>query len=107
MLEFELEKFLHSSFKFLHTPTFDCRVHKLIKHFYDSFSYYASVLSNSFPFQMRNSPSVATFKDTPQNPQFQFQFPNLVSFLLGHTHNSGSVTLNAPQLSLLKMIFVN
>ena len=36
--------------KFLHTPTFDHRVHKSIKHFSYSFSHYAPVLWNSFPF---------------------------------------------------------
>ena len=36
--------------KFLQTPTFDRRVHKSIKHFSNSFSYYAPALWNSFPF---------------------------------------------------------
>ena len=45
--------------KFLQTPTFECRVHKSVKHFSNSFSYYAPVLWNSFPFHIRNSPSVA------------------------------------------------
>ena len=48
--------------KFLQTPTFDCRVHKSIKHSSNSFSHYAPVLWNSFPFHVRNSPSVASFR---------------------------------------------
>ena len=53
--------------KFLHTPNFDLRVHKSIQHFSNFFSNYAPVLWNSFPFQIRNSPSVALFRK-PQNP---------------------------------------
>ena len=56
--------------KFLQTPTFDRRVYKSIKHFSNSFSHYAQVLWNSFPFHVRNSPSVASFK-APQNPPLQ------------------------------------
>ena len=41
--------------KFLHTPTFARKVHKSIKHFSNSFSPYAPVLWNSFPFQIINS----------------------------------------------------
>ena len=48
--------------KFLQTPTFDRRVHKSIKHFSNSFSHYAPSLWNSFPFHVRNSPSVASFR---------------------------------------------
>ena len=48
--------------KFLQTPTFDCRVHKSIKHFSNSFSHYAPALWNSFPFHVRNSPSIASFR---------------------------------------------
>ena len=36
--------------KFLHTPIFDCKVHKSIKHFSNSFSHYAPVLWNPLPF---------------------------------------------------------
>ena len=50
--------------KFLHTPTFDHKVHKSIKHFSNSFSHYAPVLWNSFLFQKRISPSVASFRNT-------------------------------------------
>ena len=57
--------------KFLHTPTFDRRVHKSIKHFSNSFSHYAPVLWNSFPFQIRKS-LCHIFQETPQNPPFQF-----------------------------------
>ena len=49
--------------KFLHTPIFDRKVYKSVKLFSNSFSHYAPVLWNSFPFQIRNSPSV-----TPPNP---------------------------------------
>ena len=49
-------------FKFLHTPTFDRKVHKSVKLFSNSFSHYALVVWNSFPFQIRNSPSVASFR---------------------------------------------
>ena len=48
--------------KFLHTPTFDRRVHRSIEHFSNSFSHYAPVLWNSFPFQIKNSSSVASFR---------------------------------------------
>ena len=48
--------------KFLHTPTFDRKVHKSVKHFSNSFSHYAPVPWNSFPFQIRNSPSVTSFR---------------------------------------------
>ena len=36
--------------KFLHTPTFDRKVHKSVRLFSHSFSHYAPVLWNSFPF---------------------------------------------------------
>ena len=42
--------------RFLHNPTFDRKVHKSVKLFSHSFSHYAPVLWNSFPFQIRNSP---------------------------------------------------
>ena len=48
--------------KFLHIPTFNRKVYKSVKLFYNSFSHYAPVLWNSFPFQIRNSPSVASFR---------------------------------------------
>ena len=60
-----------------------------------------------FPLPNKKQPLSCIFWETPQNPPFQFQFPNLVSFPLGLTHNFGLLTLNAPRLSLLKMIFVN
>ena len=53
--------------KFLHTSTFDHKVHKSIKHF---FQFFQSLCSGSL----------------------EFQFPNLVSFPLGHTHNTGLLT---------------
>ena len=61
--------------KFLHTPTFDCRIHKSIKHFSNSFSHYAPVLWNSFPFQIRNSPSVASFRKHFKTHLFNSSFP--------------------------------
>ena len=73
--------------KFLHTPTFDRRVHKSTKHFSNSFSHYAPVLWNSFPFQIRNSPSVSSFRK-PLKPTFSILVSNLVSLPLGLTHNS-------------------
>ena len=48
--------------KFLHTPTFDRKVHKL-------------VLWNSFPFQIRNSPSVASFRKHLKTHLFNSSFP--------------------------------
>ena len=54
--------------KFLQTPTFDRRVHKSIKHFSNSFGYYAPSLWNSFPFHVRNSPSVASFRKHLNSP---------------------------------------
>ena len=59
-------------FKLLHTPTFDHRVHKSTKHFSNSFSHYAPVLWNSFPFQIRNSPSVASFRKRLKTHLFNF-----------------------------------
>ena len=60
--------------KFLHTPTFDHKVHKSIKHFSNSFSHYAPVLWNSFPFQIRNSPSVASFRKPLKTHLFNSSF---------------------------------
>ena len=60
---------------FLHTPTFDRRVHKSIKHFSNSFSHYAPVLWNSLPFQIRNSPSVASFRKHLKMHLFNSSFP--------------------------------
>ena len=54
--------------KFLHTPTFHRKVHKSIKHFSNSFSHCAQVLWNSFPFHIRNSPSVPSFRKHLKNP---------------------------------------
>ena len=91
--------------KFLHTPTFDCRVHKSVKH-----QFFHSLRPSSlelFPLPNKKQSLCCIFQETPQNPPFQFQFPNLFSFPLGLTHNSGLLTLNTPRLSLLKMIFVN
>ena len=48
--------------KFLHTPILNRKVHKSVKIFSNSFSHYALVLWNSFPFQIRNSPSVTSFR---------------------------------------------
>ena len=61
--------------KFLQTPTFDRRVHKSIKHFSNSFSHYAPSLWNSFPFHVRNSPSVASFRKHLKTHLFSSSFP--------------------------------
>ena len=61
--------------KFHHTPTFDRRVHKSIKHFSNSFSHYAPVLWNSLPFQIRNSPSVTSFRKHLKPHLFNSSFP--------------------------------
>ena len=61
--------------KFLHIPTFDRRVHKSNKHFSNSFSHYAPVLWNSFPFQIRNSPSVASIRKHLKTHLFNSCFP--------------------------------
>ena len=61
--------------RFLHTPNFDRNVHKLIKHFSNSFSHYAPFLWNSFPFQIRNSPSVASFRKHLKTNIFNSSFP--------------------------------
>ena len=60
---------------FLQTPSFDRRVHKSIKHFSNSFSHYVPVLWNSFPFQVRNSPSVASFRKHLKTNLFNSRFP--------------------------------
>ena len=56
-------------------PTFDRKVHKSIKHFSSSFSHYAPVLWNSFPFQIRNSPAVASFRKHLKTHLFNSSFP--------------------------------
>ena len=61
--------------KFLHTSTFDRRVHKSIKHFSNSFSHYVPSLWNSFPFHIRNSPSVASFRKHFKIHLFSTSFP--------------------------------
>ena len=61
--------------KFLHTPTFDHKAHKSVKHFSNSFSHYAPVLWNSFPFQIRNSPSVISFRKHLKTHLFNSSFP--------------------------------
>ena len=61
--------------KFLHTHTFDRRVHKSIKDFSNSFRHYAPVLWNSFPFQIRNSPSVTSFRKHLKTHLFNSSFP--------------------------------
>ena len=63
--------------KFLHTPPppFDCKVHKSVKLFSKSFSHYAPVLWNSFPFHIRNSPSVASFRKHLKTHLFDSGFP--------------------------------
>ena len=61
--------------KFLHTPTFDRKVHKSVKHFPNSFSHYAPVLWNSFLFQVRNSPSVGSFRKHLKTHLFKSSFP--------------------------------
>ena len=61
--------------KFLHTPTFDHRVLQSIKHFSNSFSHYAPVLWNSFPFQIRNTASVASFWKHLKTHLFNSSFP--------------------------------
>ena len=61
--------------KFLHTPTFDRKVHKSVKLFSNSFSHYAPGLWNSFPFHIRNSLSVASFRKHLKTHLFNFSFP--------------------------------
>ena len=83
-------------FKFLQTPTFDRRVHKPIKHFSNSFSHYAPSLWNSFPFHVRNGPSIASFRKHLKTHLFSSSFPTYSFFPPSHTHNPGLPTLNAP-----------
>ena len=61
--------------KFLHIPTFDCKVHKSNKRFSNSFSHYAPVLWNSYPFHIRNSPSVGSFRKHLKTHLFNSSFP--------------------------------
>ena len=68
--------------KFLHTPTFDRKVHKSVKHFSNSFSHYAPILWNSFPFQIRNSPSVTSFRRHLKTHLFNSSFPTWFPSLL-------------------------
>ena len=72
--------------KFLHTPTFNRKVYKSVKHFSNSFCHYAPVLWNSFPFQIRNSPSVTSFRKHLKTHLFNSCFPTLFpSFLVTPT----------------------
>ena len=57
--------------KFLHTNTFDCKVHKSVKIFPKSFSHYAPVLWNSFPL----IPSLASFSKHLKTHLFNSSFP--------------------------------
>ena len=75
--------------KFLHTPTFDHRVHKT--NTFLILSVTTPQFLELFPLPNKKWSLCLIFQETPQNPPLQFQFPNLVSF---------------PRLSLLKMIFV-
>ena len=61
--------------KFLHTPTFDRKVHKSVKLFPNSFSHYAPVLWHSFPFQIRNSPLDVSFRKHLKTHLFNSSFP--------------------------------
>ena len=60
--------------KFLHTPTLDHKVHKSVKLYSNSFSHYAPVLWNSFPFQIRNNPSVESFRKHLKTHLFNSSF---------------------------------
>ena len=60
--------------KFLQTPTFDHRFHKSIKHFSNSFNHSVPVLWNSFPFHVRNSRSVASFRKHLKTHLFSSSF---------------------------------
>ena len=57
--------------KFLHTPTFDHRVHKSIKHFSNSFSHYAPVFLELSPLPNKKQSLCRIFQETPQNAPFQ------------------------------------
>ena len=61
--------------KFLHTPTFDRKVHKSVKHFSNSFNHYALILWNFLPLQIRNSPSVPSFRKHLKTHLFNSSFP--------------------------------
>ena len=61
--------------KFLHTPTFDRRVHKSNEHFSNSFSHYTPILWKSFPFQIKNNPSVTSFRKHLKTHLFNSSFP--------------------------------
>ena len=68
-------------------PSFDRKVHKLIKHFSYSFSHYAPVLWNSFPFQIRNSHSVTSFRKHLKTHLFISSFPTKSPSLLAKPTN--------------------
>ena len=76
--------------KFLHTPTFDRRVHKSVKHFSNSFSHYAPVLWNSFPFQIRNSP-LSHLSGNTSKPTFSIPVSQL-SLLPSQSHPQLRIT---------------
>ena len=73
-----LRELIHPYTSFRNTrrsTTFNRRVHKSIKHFSNSFSHYAPVFWNSLPFQIRNSPSVASFRKHLKTHLFNSSFP--------------------------------
>ena len=68
--------------KFLHTPTFDRKIYKSVKLFSNYLSHCAPVLLNSFPLQIRNSPSVASFRKHLKTHLFISSFPTYFLSLL-------------------------
>ena len=72
--------------KFLHIPTFDHKVHKSIEYFSNSFSHYTPVLWNSFPFEIRNSPSVASFRKHLKTHLFNSSFQLSLLPCWSHPH---------------------
>ena len=61
-------------FKFLHIPTFNRIVHKSQKHFSNSFSHHTPALWNSFLFQIRDNPSVISFRKHLETHLFNSSF---------------------------------
>ena len=92
--------------KFHQTPTFDLRVHKSIKHFSNSFSHYAPVLWNSFPFHVRNSPSVASLGSTSKLTSSALV--SQLGFLPSWSHPQSWITdLESPSTLPMIMILFN
>ena len=90
--------------KFLHTPTFDHRVNKSIKHFSNSLNY-APVLWNSFPLPNKKQSLCRIFQETPQNLLFSILVPQLRLFPSRSHPQLWNTDLVRPLTLLIRNVF--